>query len=296
MTHAAATRSGGDSLLLVRSRTGRNRLGGSWPAQVYGRTAATTADCDDAASLRALFARDPGARNADLLLAYHDRSDGGVFATLMEMAFAGRCGFEVTLPGGDGNVAAALYSEELGAVLQVEATATDSVLGILAEAGLDGCATVLGCVVDDERIEFHHGERMVLTASRTALRAAWSETSFCMQALRDNPECAAEERARATDPYDPGLFVRLSYDPAQDVAAPFASVGARPRVAVLREQATHLEMSAACIARASRRTTCTTDLVGGRGGSATSRGRCLRRFSYGDVRVPAMLANPSFHR
>jgi phosphoribosylformylglycinamidine synthase len=274
-------------LLLVDLGRGRNRLGGSCLAQVYGRTGGATADCDDAASLRAFFAAIRTLADADLLLAYHDRSDGGVFATLVEMAFAGRCGFEVTLPGGDGNVAAALFSEELGAVLQVEATATDSVLAILAEAGLDGCATVLGCVVDDERIEFHYGERMVLAASRTALRAAWSETSFRMQALRDNPECAAEERARATDPCDPGLFVRLSYDPAQDVAAPFASVGARPRVAVLREQGVNsqLEMAAA-LHRAgfSPHDVHMTDLVGGRVRLGDFKGLvACGGFSYGDV-------------
>ena len=106
-----------------------------------------------------------------LLLAYHDRSDGGVFAAVTEMAFAGRCGVEVTLPGAAIDAAAALFAEELGAVLQVEAAAVDRVLAMLAAAGLDGCTTVLGRVVDGERIEFRHGGRVAMAASRTALRS-----------------------------------------------------------------------------------------------------------------------------
>jgi phosphoribosylformylglycinamidine synthase len=142
-------------------------------------------------------------------------------------------------------------------------------------------------VVGDDRIEFRHRGRVVLDSTRTAFRAAWSETSFRMQGLRDNPECAAEERARATDPSDPGLFVRLSYDPAHDVVAPFANVGARPRVAVLREQGVNsqLEMAAA-LHRAgfTPHDVHMTDLIGGRVLLGDFKGLvACGGFSYGDV-------------
>ena len=274
-------------LLLVDLGQGRNRLGGSCLAQVYGRTGRLAADCDDPTLLCRFFAAIRTLADADLLLAYHDRSDGGVFATVVEMAFAGGCGVNVTLPDDDENIAAALYSEELGAVLQVEAAATDRVLAILAEAGLGSCTRLLGRVVGDDRIEFRHRGRVVLDSTRTAFRAAWSETSFRMQGLRDNPECAAEERVRATDPSDPGLFVRLSYEPAHDVAAPFAIVGARPRVAVLREQGVNsqLEMAAA-LHRAGfmPHDVHMTDLIGGRVLLGDFKGLvACGGFSYGDV-------------
>ncbi|HLB83686.1 MAG TPA: phosphoribosylformylglycinamidine synthase, partial [Steroidobacteraceae bacterium] len=274
-------------LLLVDLGQGRNRLGGSCLAQVYGRTGGLAADCDDPTLLCRFFAAIRTLADADLLLAYHDRSDGGVFATVVEMAFAGGCGVNVTLPDDDENVAAVLYSEELGAVLQVEAAATDRVLATLAEAGLGSCTRLLGRVVGDDRIEFRHRGRVVLDSTRTAFRAAWSETSFRMQGLRDNPECAVEERARATDPSDPGLFVRLSYEPAHDVAAPFAIVGARPRVAVLREQGVNsqLEMAAA-LHRAGfmPHDVHMTDLIGGRVLLGDFKGLvACGGFSYGDV-------------
>jgi phosphoribosylformylglycinamidine synthase len=278
---------GDTRLLLVDLGRGRNRLGGSCLAQVYGRTGADPPDCEEPALLRAFFVAIRTLADEGLLLAYHDRSDGGVFAAVTEMAFAGRCGVEVTLPGAAIDAAAALFAEELGAVLQVEAAAVDRVLAMLAAAGLDGCTTVLGRVVDGERIEFRHGGRVAMAASRTALRAAWSETSFRMQALRDNPECAAEEYARATDPADPGLFVRLTYDPAEDIAAPFTSTGARPRVAVLREQGvnSHLEMAAALhLAGFAPHDVHMTDLIGGRVQLSEFKGLVAGGgFSYGDV-------------
>jgi phosphoribosylformylglycinamidine synthase len=279
---------GDTRLVLVDLGRGRNRLGGSCLAQVYGRTGAVPPDCDDPALLRGLFAAVRGLADAGLLLAYHDRSDGGLFVTLVEMAFAGRCGVEVNVPGAsEDSVAAALFAEEPGAVLQVEAVAVERVLAILAEAGLGDCTKVLGRVIDDDRIEIRQGARVAYLGTRTDLRAAWSETSCRMQTLRDNPECAREEQARATDARDPGLFVRLSYDPADDVAAPYLNVGARPRVAVLREQGVNsqLEMAAA-LHRAgfTPHDVHMTDLIGGRARLADFRGMiACGGFSYGDV-------------
>ena len=278
---------GDTRLLLIDLGKGRDRLGGSCLAQVYGRTGAAAPDCDDPGLLRAFFAAIRTLADADLVLAYHDRSDGGVFATLVEMAFAGRCGFEVTLPGADRPVAAAPFAEELGAVLQVPVSATDQALAILAGAGLAGCTSVLGRVIDDDKVEFSHTGRVVLCATRTAMRTAWSETSFRMQALRDNPECAAEEYARATDPLDPGLFVRPGYDPDHDLAAPLVNAGARPRVAVLREQGVNsqLEMAAA-LHRAgfAPHDVHMTDLIAARVRLADFKGLvACGGFSYGDV-------------
>jgi phosphoribosylformylglycinamidine synthase len=279
---------GETQLLLVDLGSGRNRLGGSCLAQAYGMSGGAAADCDDPARLRAFFAAIRAAADADLLLAYHDRSDGGVFVTLVEMAFAGRCGIEATLPGAAGEpAAAALFAEEPGAVLQVEAGAVGRVQRILAEAGLGNCVNVIGRVLDADRIELRHAGHIVLAATRTELRAAWSETSFALQSLRDNPACAAEERQRATDHADPGLTVRLTYDPAEDAAAPLLNLGARPRVAVLREQGVNSQVEMAAVfhrAGFAPHDVHMTDLIGGRVRLADFVGLiACGGFSYGDV-------------
>ncbi len=279
---------GETQLLLVDLARGRNRLGGSCLAQAYGRSGGVAADCDDPARLRAFFTAIRALADANLLLAYHDRSDGGVFVTLVEMAFAGRCGIDAALPGGgEEPAAAALFAEEPGAVLQVKAATVQRVRSILADAGLAECVSVLGRVLDADRIELRHAGRVVLEATRTELRAAWSETSFALQSLRDNPGCAAEERQRVTDAADPGLFVRLTYDPAEDIAAPMLNLGARPRVAVLREQGVNsqLEMAAAFHrAGFAPHDVHMTDLIGGRVRLADFRGMiACGGFSYGDV-------------
>ncbi|MFO1407032.1 MAG: phosphoribosylformylglycinamidine synthase [Steroidobacteraceae bacterium] len=247
LTPQLRTDRGATRLLLVDLGRGRNRLGGSCLAQVYGRIGHDAPDCDDARALVALFGTIGRLRDDGRLLAYHDRSDGGVFVTLAEMAFAGRCGVEVDLPSGSNGVAGALFAEELGAVLQFEAAHESAVLEAFAQAGLAGCVHAIGRVTGDDAVRVRVGGAPVVDESRTALRRAWSETTHRMQALRDNPACADEEYARATDPADPGLTARLTFDPAEDVAAPYVARGARPRVAILREQGVNsqLEMAAA---------------------------------------------------
>jgi len=219
-------------------------LGGSCLAQVYGKIGSTVPDCDPA-NLRAFFAAMTQLKENNLPIAYHDRSDGGVFVTLVEMAFAGRCGLEIDLPGDD--AVAALFNEEIGAVLQIRAQDEVEVLRVLQECGLAAMTRVIGTVTDTDHIRMSVAGKSVLDETRTQLRRAWSETSFRMQELRDNPACAAEQFESTTDPHDPGLNAHLTFDPAEDIAAPFIASGIRPRVAILREQGVNSqsEMAAA---------------------------------------------------
>jgi len=283
----------GDTVLvLIDLGRGQDRLGGSALAQVYERLGEVPPDLDDPELLKGFFAAIQELRADGLLLAYHDRSDGGLLATLSEMAFAGRCGIDCDLgrlPGlglaagedeavsvaqGEASAAgvatpasvasagrgsagdrvrltqrdplAALFAEELGAVLQVPASELSAVMKRLAEHGLGTCSQVLGVPRADGLIRIRQGYRLLLEASRTELQQAWSETSWQMQRLRDNPDCADEEFARISAD-EPGLRVTLPFDLAEDIAAPLIATGARPRLAVLREQGVNgqIEMAAA---------------------------------------------------
>jgi phosphoribosylformylglycinamidine synthase len=228
-------------------------------------------------------------RRDGALLAYHDRSDGGLLATLAEMAFAGHCGLDIHLAAGSRDAAVGeLFAEELGAVLQIEEAHVATVRAAFARAGLGDCVRDLGTPVNDDRLRFtsSSGEAL-LEATRTEWRRAWSETSYRMQALRDHPDCAREEFERAVDPTDPGLFCRLTYDPAEDVAAPMIATGARPEIAILREQGVNsqLEMAAA-FSRAGFRPADVhmTDLISGRARLDRFKGLvACGGFSYGDV-------------
>jgi len=236
-------------LLLVDLGAGANRLGGSILAQVYETLGEAAPDLDDPERLAGLFASVQRLAGEGRLRAYHDRSDGGLLATLAEMAFAGRCGLEAELAGtaGDGGPVAALFAEELGAVLQVAPGEREAALGVLEENGLAGCTHVLGRPRRDGRVVLTAGEAALLDADRSELHRTWSETSYRMQALRDDPDCAREAFDRIPDRDDPGLSAELTFDPGEDVAAPFIGAGAAPRVAVLREQGVNgqVEMAAA---------------------------------------------------
>jgi phosphoribosylformylglycinamidine synthase len=280
---------GATRLLLVDLGAGRNRLGASCLAQVYGRIGAVAPDCDDALRLRAFVDAVIALRKAGRILAYHDRSDGGLFATLAEMAFAGHCGFDVMLQATNAaDAVAELFAEELGAVLQVETAHLSEVQAVFAAAGLGAMVHDLGTAEAFDRIVIRdRTNATVLDATRTELRSAWSETSFRMQALRDNPACAREEHEQAVDPKDPGLFATLTYDASDDIAAPYISRGARPEIAILREQGVNsqLEMAAA-FDRAGFRPSDVhmTDLIAGRTTLDRFRGVvACGGFSYGDV-------------
>jgi len=237
---------GDTQLLLIDLGRARNRLGMSALAQVFSCMGGAPADADDAAALRALAAALIELRARDLVLAYHDRSDGGLFVTLVEMAFAGHCGLEIALEPPGGRAAAQLFSEEPGAVLQVRSAQRAAVLQCLASHGLGECTHMIGMPTSNMRVRVRVGAS-VLDESWSDLRRAWSETSFQMRQLRDDPQCAEEELAALLDETDPGLSQRLSFDADEDIAAPMIARASRPRVAVLREQGVNsqYEMAAA---------------------------------------------------
>ncbi len=237
---------GDTELLLVDLGRGRNRLGASALAQVYDAIGDQVPDAGSAADLRAFFAAIQRLNRDGLLLAYHDRSDGGLFATVCEMLFASRCGATLDLSGA-ADAAAMLFSEELGAVLQVRRGDRERVLDVLAAAGLEACSATFGTVNDGDRLLIQADGRLLLDESRIDLHRAWLETTYRLQQLRDNPDCARQEYDRILDGGDPGMSPRLTFDPAEDVAAPFIGRGARPRMAILREQGVNgqVEMAAA---------------------------------------------------
>jgi len=230
-------------LLLIDLGGGRNRLGGSALAQVYNRRGEAGADLDAPAQLAALFAGVQLLNESGHILAYHDRSDGGLLACLCEMAFAGRCGLDVALP--DGEPLAWLFSEEPGAVLQVPAAALDTIRATLAGCGLDPeHLHVIARPNDGLRLEIRQGERQLYGNGVLDLHALWSSTTRCMQSLRDNPACAEEEYRSLQDASDPGLSLHYA---GPDPATPWIGSGARPAVAILREQGVNgqVEMAAA---------------------------------------------------
>ncbi len=275
-------------LVLVDLAAGRQRLGGSCFAQVHGLAGGEPADLDSPALLAGFFAAIRELKDAGLVLAYHDRSDGGLLVTLLEMAFASHCGLDVDLGAAD--PIAACFAEELGAVLQLAAERIDEARAVLARHGFtaahvrDVGAPLPGATA---RVRVRGAGGELLNASRVDLHRTWSETSHRMQALRDHPQCASEDYARLLDAEDPGLHARLSYDPAEDVAAPFIATGARPAVAILREQGVNSQTEmAAAFTRAGfdAYDVHMTDLLGGR----TRLGRfhglvACGGFSYGDV-------------
>ena len=247
LTPALSTKDGPTALWLIDLGAGRNRLGGSALAQVYGELGAEPPDLDDSQRLLRLAAALAELRQAGLVLAYHDRSDGGLLATLLEMAFAGHCGLDVRLQAQGGSPAAQLFAEELGVVLQIAAAEERRVHEILSRHGLADLAVRVGVPLQELRVRLHVGAELLLDESWVDLRAAWSETSWRMRRLRDDPQCADEEYAAQTAVADPGLDVALSFDPQEDIAAPYVSRGARPKIAVLRDQGvnSHTETAAA---------------------------------------------------
>ncbi|HVZ75404.1 MAG TPA: phosphoribosylformylglycinamidine synthase [Polyangia bacterium] len=271
-------------LLLVDLGGGKNRLGGSCLAQVYGQLGDAPPDLDDPARLTGFFAAVQELNAAGALLAYHDRSDGGLFVTLVEMAFAGGTGLEVDLPE-DADAVAALFSEELGAVVQVRAGDVERVRAVFAKHGLGDAVTDVARPVTGGRVQIRQGEHRVrLDEDLTFLRAAWSETTHAIQRLRDDAASADEERAAHHEAADPGRSAHLTFS-LDDVKT--VGVTSRPRVAILREQGVNgqIEMAAA-FDRAGFEAVDVhmTDVLSGRVDLASFRGlAACGGFSYGDV-------------
>ncbi|MEK8090390.1 phosphoribosylformylglycinamidine synthase [Thermithiobacillus plumbiphilus] len=278
---------GDTELLLIDLGRGRNRLGGSALAQVHGQMGDTPPDLDDPRLLKGFFAAIQQLNSNGLLLAYHDRSDGGLLATLCEMGFAGHCGLRVDVAALGADPLASLFNEELGAVVQFRSADRARVQEILASQGLADCCHVLGVPAADDHISIRLGEKVLLEASRIELQRAWTETSHRIQALRDNPDCAVEEFDTLLDANDPGLHAQLGFDPSEDVAAPFINTGVRPRVAILREQGVngHTEMAAAFDrAGFAAIDVHMSEIIGGRVSLADFQGAvACGGFSYGDV-------------
>ena len=183
----------------------------------------------------------------DQLLAYHDRSDGGLITTLAEMAFAGHCGVEVDISALGDNDLAVLFNEELGAVIQVADSQLESVREVLKAHNLLGITHELGAVTADDHFEISRSSRKLLSEKRSELRGIWAELTHQMQRLRDNPECADQEFKAKKNPADKGLSAFLTYDVNEDITAPFINKGVKPTIAILREQGvnSHYEMAAA---------------------------------------------------
>jgi phosphoribosylformylglycinamidine synthase len=275
------------ALVLIDLGRGQHRLGGSCLAQVYRQLGDVPPDLDSPALVAGLFAGVQELAAAGQVLAYHDRSDGGLAVTLVEMAFAGGCGLDVDIAALGGDPRAALFAEELGAVLEVRAGDVDAVIATLGGHGLGGHVHRIGRPVSGHSITLRRGGETLLAADRFVLRAAWSDTTWRLQGLRDDSTCADEEHAARLDADDPGLTASLSFDAADDIAAPFVARGARPRVAILREQGVNgqVEMAAAFTrAGFDAVDVHTTDLIEGRDDLSAYRGVVgCGGFSFGDV-------------
>ncbi len=235
-------------LLLIDLGFGRNRLGASALAQVFSAIGDEPPDVDDPTTLRRFFETIQSLIRSQSLLAYHDRSDGGLFATLVEMAFAGGTGIEIQLDDLAGSTIEKLFNEELGAVIQVRPEELDAVLEAFDRAGLRDAVHPIGRLRTDDRIVFQEKDRIVLEAGRDEFRRDWSETTSRIQALRDDPTCAEEEQATRCDLEDPGLRVSFDFDRVPEGYAAVPVRGAlRPRIAILREQGVNgqVEMAAA---------------------------------------------------
>ncbi len=275
-------------LLLVDLGMGRNRLGGSSLAQVYGALGDEAPDVEDPATLRAFFETIQALMRDGLLLAYHDRSDGGLFTTLVEMAFAGGTGLEIQLDALPGGTLAKLFNEELGAVVQIRSRDRSHVSNAFATAGLADVLHSIGGLTNDEDFVVRDGDRPVLETTRSALRSTWSDTSWRMQRLRDDPDCADEEHATRCDADDPGLTVSVPFSLEVPGASPrSARHDTRPVIAVLREQGVNgqVEMAAA-FDRAGFDAVDVhmSDLISGRRSLEAFRGLvACGGFSYGDV-------------
>ena len=259
LTPQLQTDSGPTSLILVDLGRGRHRMGGSILAQVCNQVGETTPDIDDANALRAFFVTVRALAQQGVILAYHDRSDGGLFAAACEMAFAGHTGVSLNLDmltidenaadWGDYKIRPAqvsvqrdeltlkaLFSEEAGAVIQVPAGERDAVMQVLRAAGLSACSHVIGSLNGSDEIEIFRDGRRIWGRARSELGQIWSEVSYRIAAQRDNADCAKAEYDTWLDVADAGITTAVAFDPQQDIAAPYVNSGARPRVAILREQ------------------------------------------------------------
>ena len=313
LTPQLRTDQGDTDLILIDLGCDRNRLGASAFAQVYKQIGDRCPDLDHPGQLKAFFETVQALNAAGRVLAYHDRSDGGLWVALCEMAFAGHCGItvdadelcqdrfrvEVEEEGRDEGeevvtehesysprVFGVLFNEELGAVLQVKREHSAEVMQSFIVAGLRSEFHIIGSTNDRDRVEIVRNEKTMLDFSRAELQRAWSETSYQIQRLRDNPAGAESEYAQLLDVANPGLSAKLSFDLNDNIAAPFIG-GSKPRIAILREQGVNGEVEmAAAFDRAGFAAVDVhmSDIIAGRVSLQDFRGfAACGGFSYGDV-------------
>ena len=271
LTPQLRTDLGETALILIDLGRGKNRLAASVFTQVVQQLGDDVPDVDSADDLKAFFNVVQRLNRDGHLLAYHDRSDGGLFATLCEMAFAGHTGISVNLDilamesehaadwGDSKNWATqvdqrrndltlrALFNEELGAVLQVKASEKSNVMNVLREYGLGACSHIIGKLNDRDVIEFTRDAKTIYSHKRADLHRLWSETSWRIARLRDNPACVDQEYDLLLDEKDPGITPKLTFNPADNIAAPFIAKGVRPKVAILREQGVNSHVETAYV-------------------------------------------------
>ncbi len=297
-------------LILIDLGNGKNRLGGSALAQVYAQTGDIAPDVDNPVNLCALFTAIRDLARAGKLLAYHDRSDGGLLATLAEMLFASHRGITVyldtlTYAAGEADVddydvsttakklaendavLKAVFNEEMGAVVQIRKPERAQVMQVLREAGLAPMSQVIGHLNAADELRFIRGGKPIFAEKRVDLQRAWSETSYLIQSQRDNPLTAKQEYDRLLDLNDPGLSATLTFDLAENIAAPFIASGVRPKIAILREQGVNgqLEMAHAFDqAGFAAHDVHMSDIISGRISLKNFKGlAACGGFSYGDV-------------
>ncbi|MDD4978484.1 MAG: phosphoribosylformylglycinamidine synthase [Gallionella sp.] len=289
------------ALLLIDLGHGKNRMGGSALAQVYKQVGDVAPDVDDAATLKAFFELIQKLNAAGTLLSYHDRSDGGAFVTLCEMAFASHVGLDICLDEQHSDSLRTLFNEELGAVVQVRNRDVQHVLQLATDAGIKSVLKIAK-LNESGMINVQRAGETLYAENGVQLQRMWSETTYQMQKLRDNPACAQQEFDSLLDAGDPGLHVKLTYDPNEAPPAvrgelvepsPSTSSGragfirVRPKIAILREQGVNgqIEMAAA-FDRAGFATVDVhmSDIISGRVKLADFKGvAACGGFSYGDV-------------
>jgi len=298
-------------LMLIDLGRGKNRLAASACAQVLQQTGNDVPDVDSAEELKAMFTAIQQLNREQKILAYHDRSDGGLFTTLCEMAFASRMGLDINVDilamdighaadSGEaknwaGQIAErrneqtirALFNEELGAVIQVRAGQRSEVMDVLRQFNLGACSHIIGKPTAGADVVITRDAKEIFRQSRTELHQIWSKTSWQIARLRDNPACADAEYARIADATDPGMQPELTFDPQDDIAAPFIATGVRPRIAILREQGVNSHVETAYVMHKAGFTAVDvhmSDLIAGRARLADFNGMiAVGGFSYGDV-------------
>lgn len=248
LTPELKTDKGETRLLLIDLGLGKNRLGGSCLTQVYQEISGETPDVESVHDLKVFFRSIQLLNEMGIILAYHDRSDGGLFTGLCEMAFASRSGLDLNLDFAGNNILSVLFNEELGAVIQVRTENLEQVYDVFNDSKfLKEHIHDIGTLNQDCQFRIIKSNETIFEEELLSLHRSWSETTFRMQSLRDNPVSAKQEYERLLDRNDTGLFVDVTFDADEKIHAPYVNSEAKPRMAILREQGVngHIEMAAA---------------------------------------------------